>query len=163
MEVTAAASAPGTVQLQVLDGTTVLASASAEAGKPVRLTTAGGSALEHRSTPQLYTLQAAYGTDDGRRPRFRHPQPCAGAGRASLLNGNRIILQGACIHHDNGLLGAVCHPDAVRRKVRILHENGYNAIRSAHNPCSKALLDACDRAGYAGDGRVHRPLVHPQD
>ena len=26
------------------------------------------------------------------------------------------------------------------RKVRILHENGYNAIRSAHNPCSKALL-----------------------
>ena len=39
----------------------------------------------------------------------------------------------------------MCHPDAVRRKVRILKENGYNAIRSAHNPCSKALLDACDK------------------
>ena len=26
------------------------------------------------------------------------------------------------------------------RKVRLLKETGYNAIRSAHNPCSKALL-----------------------
>ena len=40
------------------------------------------------------------------------------------INGQTVKLRGACIHHDNGLLGAVCHPDAVRRKVRILHENG---------------------------------------
>ena len=53
----------------------------------------------------------------------------------------------ACIHHDNGLLGAVCDPDAVARKVRLLKEMGYNAIRSAHNPCSKALLAECDRQG----------------
>ncbi len=64
-----------------------------------------------------------------------------------LLNGKRYIIQGACIHHDNGLLGAVCDPDAVARKVRLLKENGYNAIRSAHNPCSKALLTECDRQG----------------
>ena len=64
-----------------------------------------------------------------------------------LLNGKRYIIQGACIHHDNGLLGAVCDPDAVARKVRLLKANGYNAIRSAHNPCSKALLTECDRQG----------------
>ncbi len=64
-----------------------------------------------------------------------------------LLNGKRFIIQGACIHHDNGLLGAVCDPDAVARKVRLLKENGYNAIRSAHNPCSKTLLAECDRQG----------------
>ena len=63
------------------------------------------------------------------------------------LNGERVIIQGACIHHDNGLLGAVCDPDAVARKVRLLKETGYNAIRSAHNPCSKALLAECDRQG----------------
>ena len=95
--------------------------------------------------PQLYTLQAAYGTDTAA-ARFGI-RSLAWGREGLLLNGSRIILQGACIHHDNGLLGAVCHPDAVRRKVRILHENGYNAIRSAHNPCSKALLDACDEQG----------------
>lgn len=63
------------------------------------------------------------------------------------LNGERVILRGACIHHDNGLLGACCYPDAEERKVRLLMENGYNALRSAHNPCSRALLDACDRLG----------------
>lgn len=64
-----------------------------------------------------------------------------------LINGVRRILKGACIHHDNGLLGAAAFPDAERRKVKLLQEAGYNAIRSAHNPCSKALLDACDELG----------------
>lgn len=59
----------------------------------------------------------------------------------------RIILRGACIHHDNGLLGACAYDYAEYRKIRILKENGYNAIRSAHNPCSKAMLRACDELG----------------
>ncbi len=63
------------------------------------------------------------------------------------MNGERVILRGACIHHDNGVLGACCYPEAEERKIRILKENGYNAVRSAHNPCSKALLEACDRLG----------------
>lgn len=63
------------------------------------------------------------------------------------MNGERVILRGACIHHDNGVLGACCYPEAEERKIRILKENGYNAVRSAHNPCSKALLEACDRQG----------------
>lgn len=63
------------------------------------------------------------------------------------INGTREILRGACIHHDNGVLGACSYPEAEERKIRILKENGYNAVRSAHNPCSKALLDACDRLG----------------
>ena len=63
------------------------------------------------------------------------------------LNGERVILRGACIHHDNGLLGSVSLPQVEERKVHLLRMAGYNAIRSAHNPCSKALLDACDRCG----------------
>ena len=63
------------------------------------------------------------------------------------INGKRIILRGACIHHDNGLLGACAYDYAEYRKIRILKENGYNAIRSAHNPCSKAMLRACDELG----------------
>lgn len=63
------------------------------------------------------------------------------------INGERVILRGACIHHDNGVLGARCYPEAEERKIRLLKENGYNAVRSAHNPCSRAMLDACDRLG----------------
>lgn len=63
------------------------------------------------------------------------------------VNGQTVDLRGACVHHDNGPLGAITHPDAEDRKVRLLKEGGFNAIRSAHNPASRALLEACDRHG----------------
>ena len=44
-------------------------------------------------------------------------------------------------------MGAAAHPFADRRKIELLKAVGYNAVRSAHNPCSKATLDACDRLG----------------
>jgi beta-galactosidase len=79
-----------------------------------------------------------------------------------LINGKREILYGACIHHDNGLLGAVDDDFSNERKVRILKEAGYNAIRSAHNPMSRSLLSACDRIGmlvmdeYADCWYIHK-------
>ena len=63
------------------------------------------------------------------------------------VNGREIKLRGGCIHHDNGPLGACAFPAAEFRKVKILKEAGFNAIRSAHNPLSKAMLDACDSLG----------------
>lgn len=67
--------------------------------------------------------------------------------RGLRINGESIKLKGGCIHHDNGLLGAVSVPDAEMRRIRLLKEAGYNAIRTAHNPPSTALLDACDKLG----------------
>ncbi len=64
-----------------------------------------------------------------------------------MINGVETKLRGACIHHDNGVLGACEFPAAARRRVRILKEAGFNAIRSAHNPISKAMLSACDELG----------------
>ena len=69
--------------------------------------------------------------------------PCAGF----LINGKRTLLRGGCIHHDNGVLGACSYPDAEERRVRILKEQGFNALRISHNPASRALLDACDKLG----------------
>ena len=63
------------------------------------------------------------------------------------INGETVKLRGACIHHDNGLLGAATIARAEERRVEILKEAGFNAIRSAHNPISRAMLDACDRVG----------------
>ncbi len=67
--------------------------------------------------------------------------------RGLQVNGQRIIIRGGCIHHDNGLLGACAFADADERRVRALRARGYNAIRSSHNPMSHSLLDACDKLG----------------
>ncbi|ABW12568.1 glycoside hydrolase family 2 sugar binding [Parafrankia sp. EAN1pec] len=63
------------------------------------------------------------------------------------INGGVVNLRGACIHHDNGVIGAATIDRAEQRRVEILKQAGFNAIRSSHNPISKALLDACDRLG----------------
>lgn len=63
------------------------------------------------------------------------------------INGNPVKLRGACIHHDNGILGAASFYDAERFRIKKLKEAGFNAIRSAHNPAGKALLRACDELG----------------
>lgn len=96
--------------------------------------------------PNLYTCRVRFGTDcveENFGIRLLRWDPESGL----TINGARVILRGACIHHDNGVLGACAFPEAEARRVWLLKENGYNAIRSAHNPCSKALLDACDRQG----------------
>ena len=63
------------------------------------------------------------------------------------INGETVKLRGACIHHDNGVIGAHTLDAAEDRRIRILKASGYNAIRSAHNPASRATLRACDRHG----------------
>lgn len=81
--------------------------------------------------------------------------------RGFFVNGKKTLLRGACVHHDNGILGACSFEDAEFRRVRLLKEAGFNAIRSAHNPASKALLDACDRLGlYVMDEFCDNWLVH---
>ena len=63
------------------------------------------------------------------------------------LNGRAMKLQGGCVHHDNGPLGAKAYDRAEQRRVELLKASGFNAIRCAHNPPSPAFLDACDRLG----------------
>lgn len=63
------------------------------------------------------------------------------------INGETVKLRGACIHHDNGLLGAATIARAEERRIELLKAAGFNAIRSAHNPVSQSMLDACDRLG----------------
>ncbi|NQU87792.1 MAG: DUF4982 domain-containing protein [Mariniphaga sp.] len=64
-----------------------------------------------------------------------------------LLNGESVLLKGACLHHDNGPLGSATFRTAEYRRVRTMKENGFNAIRVSHNPPSKVFLDACDEIG----------------
>lgn len=63
------------------------------------------------------------------------------------VNGRSVKLRGTCIHHDNGVIGARAMRDADFRKVRKLKESGFNAIRMAHHPAGRDLLNACDALG----------------
>ena len=69
------------------------------------------------------------------------------AEKGLLLNGKPIVLNGGCVHHDNGILGASAFDAAEYRRVRLLKEAGFNAIRTSHNPPSETFLRACDELG----------------
>lgn len=146
IEITAITHGFGQVDIEILEGTAVMASASCQSDGKVRLTMELPNAKPwHPDTPQLYVCVARFAGDESHVSFGLRTIEWGKNG--FLLNGKRFIIQGACVHHDNGLLGAVCDPDAVARKVRLLKEVGYNAIRSAHNPCSKAMLAECDKQG----------------
>ena len=101
--------------------------------------------------PQLYTanvrLVAGGEAFEEKSVRFGVRTIQWSAEQGLLLNGKSIKLFGACVHHDNGLLGAAAYDDAEFRKVRLLKQAGFNAVRTSHNPPSPAFLDACDELG----------------
>jgi len=63
------------------------------------------------------------------------------------INGETVKLRGACIHHDNGIIGACTLEKAEEYRCRKLKEAGFNSIRSSHHPLGKAMLEACDKIG----------------
>lgn len=108
-------------------------------------------ALWNVDTPDLYTCECTIVEDE---QEIDHAATNFGIRILQLdnvyglrINGIATKLKGGCIHHDNGLIGAATFPDAEERRICLLKQAGYNAIRSAHNPISKALLDACDKHG----------------
>ena len=69
------------------------------------------------------------------------------AKKGFVLNGKPLLINGACLHHDDGVLGAMAFDAAEIRKVRLMKEAGFNLIRTSHNPTTRAFLDACDSLG----------------
>ena len=104
------------------------------------------AALWDTKNPNLYTAKVTFG-DDAVCETFGIRTLEWNTKKGIAINGHHVIIRGACIHHDNGILGACTYPEAEERRIRILKENGYNAVRSAHNPASKYQLEACDRLG----------------
>lgn len=67
--------------------------------------------------------------------------------RGLFVNGRETLLRGGCIHCDNGILGAASWRESEWRRIRLLKQAGFNAVRVAHNPAPAALLEACDVLG----------------
>lgn len=103
------------------------------------------------NSPNLYTLDQevsiAGSVTDRRTTRFGIRTIIVDAQKGLRINGQPIKLRGGNFHHDNYMIGAAGWPDADARKVALMKDAGYNAIRSAHNPASQATLDAADELG----------------
>jgi len=102
-------------------------------------------------SPTLYTARVALTDQDGEvdadTVTFGIRRLQLDPVRGLRVNGESVKLRGACVHHDNGVLGAATFAAAEERRVRILKEAGFNAIRMSHHPMGTAMLDACDRLG----------------
>ena len=96
-------------------------------------------------TPNLYTCMASTSTDEYS---FTFGIRQVTRDREGLkVNGRKVLLRGGCVHQDSGIVGAATYDELEWRRVRLMKEAGFNAIRSAHNPANRALLDACDALG----------------
>ncbi|KQQ09674.1 glycoside hydrolase family 2 TIM barrel-domain containing protein [Rathayibacter sp. Leaf296] len=147
------------VRTEILDAEgTLVASDSA----PITLRPHSSGVLRHRlvvaaphlwstEDPHLHTCTTTIEVDafvvDEQRTRFGIRTLQLDPLEGLRINGEVVKLRGACIHHDNGVLGAAAIPRADERRIEILKSAGFNAVRSSHNPLSTAMLDACDRLG----------------
>ena len=150
----------GTVHVSVWEKGQLVAEAE---GADVRLTVPGARTWDE-CHPNLYECKVSLRQDgktvDEGTERFGI-RSLSWGGKGLFVNGKETLLRGACVHHDNGILGACSFRDAEYRRVRILKEAGFNAVRSSHNPASKAFLDACDELGmYVMDETWDYWLVH---
>lgn len=65
-----------------------------------------------------------------------------------ILNGERVKINGVCLHHDLGCLGAAVNTRAIERQLQIMKDMGCNGIRCSHNPPAPELLNLCDSMGF---------------
>lgn len=133
--------APGEVCVEIYDGENVVATGNGndiEIGIP-------NAKLWNENNPNLYKCLVKLGGD-------MHEtafgiRMITWDNQGLYINGQRTLLRGGCIHHDNGILGAATWDESEYRRAKKLKDAGFNAIRSAHNPTSRAMLEACDKLG----------------
>ena len=99
--------------------------------------------------PNLYECETELLGWDTENTRFGIRTLSLDARRGLRINGECTKLRGGCIHQDHGVIGAIEHRAMTRRRIGKLKEAGYNAVRCAHFPTSRAVLEACDEFGMA--------------
>jgi len=142
-----------TISYRVLDATghVVAAAAGAVNALSQHAMTILSPRLWSPASPSLYTLITELKRGDRLLDRAENTFGIRvidfSAETGMTLNGVPTKLRGGCIHHDNGILGAMALDVAEERKVRLIKARGFNAVRPSHNPFSPAFLSACDRLG----------------
>lgn len=79
-----------------------------------------------------------------------------------FLNGKNIKLNGVCLHHDLGCLGAAFNKSAARRQLRSMLDMGVNAVRTSHNPPAIGFMELCDEMGMLVDSEAFDMWERPK-
>ena len=130
---------------------------------PVSISPSGTTAVEQTlkvtapllwstETPHLYTLKSSIlegkKINDLLITSFGIREIAYDKDKGFLLNGKQVKMNGVCLHHDAGCLGAAVPEQAWVRRLQLLKEMGCNAIRTSHNPPAPEFLDLCDKMGF---------------
>lgn len=141
--------AEGKEVAQVESPANVVAEKSAEIAQKLQVTSPQLWDVEH---PYLYSLVTE--VMKGKECVDRYVTPVGirtfsfDAAKGFILNGKPTKINGVCMHHDLGCLGAAVNVRAMERQLQMLKEMGCNGIRCSHNPPAPEWLDLCDRMGF---------------
>ena len=103
-------------------------------------------ALWSPSSPELYTLSVRF-KKDAHFIKFGLRLASLSKEEGFCLNGEKFTIKGCCIRGDGGILGARSSYEIEERKIRLLKESGFNAVKMLWGPSSSEMLDACDSLG----------------
>jgi beta-galactosidase len=102
--------------------------------------------------PHLYTVHSSLMTGDKVIDTYTTPFGFRkleySATKGFLLNGQRVKINGVCLHHDGGAVGAAVPLEIWEERLTLLKAMGCNAIRTSHNPPAPEFLDLCDQMGF---------------
>ena len=96
--------------------------------------------------PNLYTVEITLENGYSETVRFGI-RMCEFTKQGFFLNGRYLKMNGVCMHHDLGAIGAAVNKSALKRQIEIMKGMGVNAWRTSHNPPAPELLDLCDEMG----------------
>ena len=148
VEVVNESSATASATVGIDGSNTQTVSLKAGENKKVEFTyTINNPRLWSPKTPYLYTAEVSLNGKKSESVRFGVRSFSFDAENGFILNGKKVLLNGACVHHDDGAIGAMAFDAAEIRKVRLMKDAGFNLIRTSHNPTTRAFLDACDSIG----------------
>jgi beta-galactosidase len=126
--------------------------AAGDESECVQQLTVGKPELWSPPNPYLYTVRSTLRESDRIVDVYDTPigirEVIFDADRGFLLNGEHIKLNGVCVHHEAGSVGAAVPEHVWERRFALLREMGCNAIRTSHNPFAAEFLDLCDRMGF---------------
>lgn len=141
--------AEGKEVAQVESPANVVAEESAEIAQKLKVTSPQLWDVEH---PYLYSLVTEVVKGGQCVDRYVTPVGIRtfsfDAAKGFVLNGKPTKINGVCMHHDLGCLGAAVNVRAMERQLQMLKEMGCNGIRCSHNPPAPEWLDLCDRMGF---------------
>src|SRR6478752_3166601 len=136
----------------------------AQATSPPKVIAAGKSAdvtqsatvsnpkLWSTTSPTLYSVVTTVSVNDAVGDSYTTPFGIRSfafdANTGFSLNGKKMKINGVCLHHDLGSLGAAVNTRAIEKRLQLLKEMGVNEVRTSHNPPAPELLDLADRLGF---------------